>query len=738
MFLRRMINAISQSSESGKSDNSAYALNIDHMEIPIEEWSHKVVTCFLYKEQFFELIPKVTKLKYEGVDFLTKNKEQLTAELKVHEDEITELMARIESVKVKQKYYSKANRLTLSETDTADINSQPAVGDPSSPNNTSNGIAIKNKPIDSTRNMSGSPSAQTLSASPMNGSRVPPPGLTELDRQRRGTGLERGKLPSSPTGATSPSSSSISPPASSSGEAHLNISNIQLLKIVESFKRQLKENDLLAERSYRLNKYKNTFTGSDATTLLHKLMRDVAKSATRFDAIDLGNAMIRDGFIKHVAEDEDFKDEPGQLYFISDDPRARDSLNLNNKKGSSAFFAEEDRSITKDIMTPAATDLIYRGDCASKMIVLIKNTDTLLESLIFQAGMLNDKEKKTLEAVTKKLKNLNYPVPEVQISLVAQDLSLSERYLYSYLNPNRIPRAKKTLLQEKSCGKQFMDIGLALTCTEGLAGEFYTFALIVGTFIVEFSDRCHLALVREKDSSFVNFFHITTINDKENIELCLKTVSKCCVKWNEKPVAKNINSKTFVTELFRWIDIPESVIETVASDMDFISNYPINSKSLFLQKGQLEEIYKVSETVEITSSLQTLLSQITNQTITFYKHSDLAEFYLIASHLLNPVQKLLISSFAKTFMRQFNEGINLPNSEPMSYKAAKKITKERLCKIDDVFTCPFKGHGICTKNVKYPKAANSENETPVQSESSPSDSLTYQYFPCNISLPTRQ
>lgn len=852
---RRFLSSISTSADS---HNSSYSVNIDYIEIPIEEWSHKVVMNFLYKEQFFELMNKVAKLKYEGPDLLKSN-QVLQQELSVHEDEITELLTRVEKVKLKQGYYrrkqleqeyesitprsggtsSKSIPVTIGASSaTSSHHSSSSSSSPSSssshrqklnkaPNSSSSyhphhhqqqhytsnlmGTVKLSSTLDHSQllmqqqqqqqrhhhlmnpngvynNINNNNNSSTFSKSeaPLSGgmqaySMLCSTFLTQEDNINSNNNNNNGDSSSTSSSLSSrkqfqsnggltfdanarinpqrtthnnhhhsPKTISTSPlnvfppntpPPTRSQDGTLQINDRRYELLKETFKKQLKESQLLAERSYRLQKFKNCFTGSDATSLIYRMISEGIASATRFDAIDIGNKMIKDGFIKHVLGSEDFKDESLQYYIINEDKAITEDRSSSSKTLSSAFFVEEDRSITKDITTPATTDLIMNGQIGKKMLTLITNPDTLLEALVFSQNILSEKEKQGIEIVKKKLSRLKYPVSDVQLPAIVQDLTIPERFCYNYLNPNRIPRNKKELL-EKIDGAQFLTIGLAVICTNSLGGEIYSFALLVGTFLVEFSDRAFLALVREKDFNCVDFIELSTIKEKENIELCLKTVSKCCCKWNERQVGKNSNSKTFVTELFRWIDIPDSTVQRVVSQIETaVDYYPINSKSIILHKDQLDAIIKIADMREggISPSLRQVLEDCSSshsKKLTFRTHADLDEFCFLLknTNILNSVQNLLLTAFDKNFFCQYRENINLPNSEPILYETCQSLGLDRgftnstsICKIDDKYSCAFQGHGIA-KKLELPSSVS----TSIESSPSP-----YQYFPCSVPLPHR-
>ena len=668
MFLRRMFGAISESTTVSESENSACTMNIDYMEIPIEEWSLKVVLYFLQKEQFFELVKRTERLKYEGLDLIHKDKEQLMQELKIHEDEAIELMSRVERVKRKQGYYEREKS--------------------------------RRKP--SSRNVDMSIDASSS---------------MDKNRQRRSGAFAVPKsLPYSPT--SPPTSLSVPNVTSDSGKLHVH----HYLKLRDAFKQQANE-QLLAERSYRLQKYKNCFTGSDATTLLHRLLGEISVASTRFDAIELGSRLIKDSFIRHVLEENDFKDDTSQLYEF-----VEDSAMTPRKQVSSLTMVEEDKEITKDIATPATTDFSNTILNGKNLLVINSNPDTILEPLVFSNNHLSEKEKNTLDCVKKKLARLKYQIPDFQIAAIAQDLSIPERYWYSYLNPNRLSKVKKQFLTNEDGRSPFLTISLALIRKDNMAGEIYTFALLIGSFLVEYSDRYGLALVREKDYQCVDYIDLAVIKEKENVELCLKSVSKCCCNWNGKKQSESATSKTFISELFRWVDIPESTVQRTLDQMDSSStSYPINSKCMRLGRSQTEQLNNLANTQPISDSLKKLLEDCgrTNK-LTFYNHSDLDEFCLLTkgSGILNSVQQLLLSAFDKTFFCQFEQDINLPNSEPIAYERAQQIRSD-VPKIGTSCSCAFDGHGVSSLSIEYP--------TPNVLPFSP-----YQYFPCTVPLPSRQ
>jgi hypothetical protein len=88
-------------------------------------------------------------------------------------------------------------------------------------------------------------------------------------------------------------------------------------KDINEIAEQFKSNVKLLDRSYRLKTYKQCFVGSEAVDYLVQS----GATATREDAVLLGNAFIEMHLIEHVLRDHAFKDEYLFYRFIGENER---------------------------------------------------------------------------------------------------------------------------------------------------------------------------------------------------------------------------------------------------------------------------------------------------------------------------------------------------------------------------------------------------------------------------------
>jgi hypothetical protein len=92
---------------------------------------------------------------------------------------------------------------------------------------------------------------------------------------------------------------------------------------------KFKENVKLSDRSYRLKTYKQCFVGSEAVDYLVQS----GITATREDAVLLGNAFVEMHMIEHVLRDHAFKDEYLFYRFVGENERG--SYKIDEKTGES-------------------------------------------------------------------------------------------------------------------------------------------------------------------------------------------------------------------------------------------------------------------------------------------------------------------------------------------------------------------------------------------------------------------
>lgn len=83
---------------------------------------------------------------------------------------------------------------------------------------------------------------------------------------------------------------------------------------VDSLAQLLRDKVEIADRSYRFRTYKNCFLGRDAVKVL--VEEKVAENEE--EALLLGNLLLENGYIQHVARDHPLKNEHLFYEFIED------------------------------------------------------------------------------------------------------------------------------------------------------------------------------------------------------------------------------------------------------------------------------------------------------------------------------------------------------------------------------------------------------------------------------------
>ncbi|KAL9642624.1 hypothetical protein ABK040_009703 [Willaertia magna] len=100
-----VVNSSINSSTSTISTTSGSCIPIEnYLQIPMKDWNNKLVLNFLIKEQFDNLINKIEKLKYNGMDLIKKKNLDFEKELNISIDEANELIYRINFIKKKQNF----------------------------------------------------------------------------------------------------------------------------------------------------------------------------------------------------------------------------------------------------------------------------------------------------------------------------------------------------------------------------------------------------------------------------------------------------------------------------------------------------------------------------------------------------------------------------------------------------------------------------------------------------------
>jgi Domain found in Dishevelled, Egl-10, and Pleckstrin (DEP) len=109
----------------------------------------------------------------------------------------------------------------------------------------------------------------------------------------------------------------------------MNIPTTDFDEDLEDIAQQFKKNIKLADRSYRLKTYKQCFVGSEAVDYLVQS----GATATRDDAVLLGNAFIEMHLIEHVLRDHPFKDDYFFYRFVGENERG--NYSIDEKTGES-------------------------------------------------------------------------------------------------------------------------------------------------------------------------------------------------------------------------------------------------------------------------------------------------------------------------------------------------------------------------------------------------------------------
>lgn len=155
---------------------------------------------------------------------------------------------------------------------------------------------------------------------------------------------------------TSSSSAQQRPEASSPLQSIMESADFDkdLSEIAAQFKQDVK----LADRSYRLKTYKQCFVGSDAVDYLVQS----GATATREDAVLLGNAFVEMHLIEHVLRDHNFKDEYLFYRFVGENERGNykidektgESIKWDNFLGATepGHLVDDDRSLQPSLPEP--------------------------------------------------------------------------------------------------------------------------------------------------------------------------------------------------------------------------------------------------------------------------------------------------------------------------------------------------------------------------------------------------
>jgi hypothetical protein len=109
----------------------------------------------------------------------------------------------------------------------------------------------------------------------------------------------------------------------------MNVTTTDFDKDLSDIAAKFKNNVKLLDRSYRLKTYKQCFVGSEAVDYLV----NSGATASREDAVLLGNAFIEMHMIEHVVRDHSFKDEYLFYRFVGENERG--NYKIDEKTGES-------------------------------------------------------------------------------------------------------------------------------------------------------------------------------------------------------------------------------------------------------------------------------------------------------------------------------------------------------------------------------------------------------------------
>ncbi|KAG2388974.1 hypothetical protein C9374_014374 [Naegleria lovaniensis] len=385
--------------------------------------------------------------------------------------------------------------------------------------------------------------------------------------------------------------------------------------------------------------------------------------------------------------------------------------------------ALEMRDLAKDIIpSTSAKDIIpnmSQGSDELQGLSCSYDAKDTSSSTVFVAcpmwnvNKFNDTQKQQFEFCMPKLDFLPETNNPNFKQTICQNLIFPNRFMYEYLNPQRIPEYKQ---QVPNTGKE-SSLKVRLVITElseatthrivrkfgaivGLTGDvsygmFHT-ALIVGPWYLEWGDKS-LAMVRQRSSAKAVFVAtIGEIKGTERVSQKLVALAQVCADWNA--------TKTYDKTKCNCQHFTEAAIEALNMSIEFNHNIDAKTKKYLEKMKQLgsgERVYKVDKELKkvlldsnvITTDndtlqlIQNMRKKIESNSKFYFKtHKELDEFVKFAI----TVHPLFTSSQDYAFLKGFDRAFWLKyQSEKSRNDIPYRETCKPLMESESICLCPF-------------------------------------------------
>ncbi|KAG2383056.1 hypothetical protein C9374_005023 [Naegleria lovaniensis] len=264
---------------------------------------------------------------------------------------------------------------------------------------------------------------------------------------------------------------------------------------------------------------------------------------------------------------------------------------------------------------------------------------------------------------------------------VCQNLIFHERFLYKFLNPQRLPQYQSsgvnkpkesylkvklvvTELSEASAHRLIRRFGSVLGYTKGTAyGMFHT-ALIIGPWYLEWGDSS-IAVVRKRSSSKAVFtLDVDTIRGSE-VNIKLVELAKVCAEWNRTQTyhRDTCNCQYFTETVIERLGLKpafdKKVEGPIKTYLDKLKKHGVCDLAFHVDKNLKNKLLTTNIDQKITDSdMYHLISEMREKiskssTIEFKTHKDLDKFVKAVVHVLPLFTSTPDYLFLKGFDRAF-------------------------------------------------------------------------------------
>ncbi|KAL9652254.1 hypothetical protein ABK040_011914 [Willaertia magna] len=278
------------------------------------------------------------------------------------------------------------------------------------------------------------------------------------------------------------------------------------------------------------------------------------------------------------------------------------------------------------------------------------NFQLIPEAPVWKIDKLSPSQKKNYDYCLQKLDHLKSQFDSDIISSICQNLIFSERFLYKYLNPQRLPIYTNNGMRKVP----FMKIKLVVTeMSSGVAhrllrrlgskvkhstikrmefGMFHT-ALICGPWYLEWCCDS-LAIVRKKSSSKAIFVaDVTEVRGEENVRNTIEKLAMVCSYWNAHKMYDNktCNCQHFCMSVLDFLGLTNEYEKSIKGPMktyiDRLKNNGICDMKYYLEPTLKDTIMHS----DCSEELKKFVSQ-SSKKVVFTSHKILDEFVHVIQH----------------------------------------------------------------------------------------------------------